>query len=218
MTRRFCTATSKRTHKRCGGTAIPGTTVCHWHGGRSPRGVAAPAFRHGRYVKDLPVALALRYQAARQDPELVSLEAEVALVDSRIGDLIARLREGLEHGPAWSAVKGAWAKVVEARAGGPAKAADLVKALSEVGTLIEQGVSEDTVWADLTHCLYLRKTLVDSESKHRKDLQQVVTLEQLQSLIAALTESVRRHVVNRGMLADIQADFSRLLALPEKTE
>jgi len=47
--------------------------------------VASPHFRHGRWSKDLPIQLAQRYEAARQDEELLSLRDEIALVDAQIG-------------------------------------------------------------------------------------------------------------------------------------
>lgn len=35
-----CSATSKRTHERCGQWAIAGGTVCKWHGGGAPQVIA----------------------------------------------------------------------------------------------------------------------------------------------------------------------------------
>ena len=42
---RRCTATSKQTGKRCGAWAIPGGTVCKWHGGNAPNAKKAAAQR-----------------------------------------------------------------------------------------------------------------------------------------------------------------------------
>ena len=36
-----CCAHSKRTHLRCGARAIPGGTVCQWHGGAAPQVIAS---------------------------------------------------------------------------------------------------------------------------------------------------------------------------------
>lgn len=36
-----CSAHSKRTSKQCGQWAIPGGTVCKWHGGAAPQVIAA---------------------------------------------------------------------------------------------------------------------------------------------------------------------------------
>lgn len=46
---RQCTATSKRSGKRCRKSSMTDRTVCLLHGGKTPRGVASPHFRHGRY-------------------------------------------------------------------------------------------------------------------------------------------------------------------------
>jgi hypothetical protein len=81
-----CTATSKRTGRRCGARAVTGRNVCYHHGGRTPRGTASPHFQHGRYSRDLPTRVAARYEEAKADTELVSLRQEIALVDVRIVD------------------------------------------------------------------------------------------------------------------------------------
>ena len=48
---RQCTAMSKRTGQRCRKPAMVDRTVCLLHGGKTPRGVASPHFRHGGYSK-----------------------------------------------------------------------------------------------------------------------------------------------------------------------
>lgn len=51
---RQCTATSKRTGQRYRKPAMIDRTVCRTHGGKTPRGVTSPHFRHGRYSILLP--------------------------------------------------------------------------------------------------------------------------------------------------------------------
>lgn len=48
---RQCTAMSKQSGKRCRKPAMTDRTVCQMHGGKTPRGVSFPHFRHGRYSK-----------------------------------------------------------------------------------------------------------------------------------------------------------------------
>lgn len=64
-------------------------TVCRAHGGATPRGTGSPHFTHGRWSKDLPTNLATRYEEARQDNERLSLNDEIALVDTRMSHLLA---------------------------------------------------------------------------------------------------------------------------------
>lgn len=87
--KRQCTAISKRSGARCKKAAMKGRTVCRAHGGATPRGIASPHLQHGRWSKDLPTQLARRYEAAVEDPDLLSLRDEIALVDTQISVLLA---------------------------------------------------------------------------------------------------------------------------------
>ena len=51
MTR--CTAHSKQTGAPCRQPVVPGRQVCAYHGGKSPRGLASPHWKHGRYSRAL---------------------------------------------------------------------------------------------------------------------------------------------------------------------
>lgn len=108
-TRTQCVGTSRRTGEQCGAFAIPGGTVCQWHGGRAPQVKAAAARR-------LAIAEA-REQAARWggrvdiDPaqallELVSAKAaEVAYWERRIDELneddltwgVTKIEDGIDR-------------------------------------------------------------------------------------------------------------------------
>src|SRR2546423_13437131 len=57
-----CTATSKRTGRRCGLARIPGTTVCAKHGGAAPQ-VRAAAARRGAEQKGRAGAMKLEGDA-----------------------------------------------------------------------------------------------------------------------------------------------------------
>ena len=62
------------------------------HGGRSPRGTEHPNWKGRGYSVDLPTRLYDRYQAGLNDPELSSCKNELALIDSRLGDLFTSRR------------------------------------------------------------------------------------------------------------------------------
>src|SRR5687768_13482403 len=89
-----CTARSKRTGQPCTQPICSGGTKCRLHGGRSRRGLAAPAWKGGRYSKALPPDLVDAYERARTDSELLALRDELALVDARLRSLLKRLAEG----------------------------------------------------------------------------------------------------------------------------
>jgi hypothetical protein len=49
-----CTATSKRTKKRCKAPAVRGWNVCRFHGahGGAPKGKANGSYKHGLHTKE----------------------------------------------------------------------------------------------------------------------------------------------------------------------
>ena len=86
-----CTAHSRRTGEPCRQPAMHGRAVCRLHGGKTPRGIASPHWRGRGYSKDMPTRLADRYRIAMEDPGLLSVRSEVALLDARLGELAATL-------------------------------------------------------------------------------------------------------------------------------
>src|SRR3954452_17185048 len=67
---------------------------CRMHGGKSLAGAASPAFKTGRHSTYLPVRLLAGYQEAERDPELLALRDEIALIDSRLADVLSRVDSG----------------------------------------------------------------------------------------------------------------------------
>jgi hypothetical protein len=89
MTR--CRAHSKQTGQPCRQPVTPGRLVCRYHGGHQPRGIASVHWRGRGYSKDLPTRLADRWRQAMEDPALLELTSEIALLDARIGEVLAVL-------------------------------------------------------------------------------------------------------------------------------
>src|SRR5918992_3542816 len=95
-----CRAKSKRSQVQCRKAAVVGREVCSMHGGKSLVGPAVNTYRSGRHSRYLPVRMAAKYQEAEHDPELLSLRDQIALVDARLADLLARVDTG-ESGSLW---------------------------------------------------------------------------------------------------------------------
>lgn len=92
---RQCTATSKRSGERCRKHAMRGRNVCMSHGGKTPRGAASPHFKSGRYSRSLPGHLIATYERALNDPRLLSLRDDIALIDVLIGETISQLDDDM---------------------------------------------------------------------------------------------------------------------------
>src|SRR5262249_51325510 len=88
--RRICGARGKRSGKPCQ-RAPMANGRCPIHGGKTPVGVAASRFKHGRYSKHLPQGLRNKYKAALSDPRLTSLKDELAIQVTRLNQLFEAL-------------------------------------------------------------------------------------------------------------------------------
>ena len=203
-----CTAASKRSKERCKRYASIGRSVCHIHGGKSLRGVASPTFKHGRHSKDLPTRLAARYEERINDPCLLELRSEIALVEARIADLLSRVDSG-ESGQSWKAAHRAFEKLMKALADHLTEKEQY--AVSALGDALSHGQEDYAAWHDLGVEIDRKRRLSEYESKRLVEARQMIPLEQALVMITALTHAVRKHVTDRETLVSINAEFSRLL-------
>src|SRR5437773_12470807 len=92
-----CTATSKRTGRRCGLARIPGTTVCAKHGGAAPQVRAAAARRVAEQkVRKLAMKLGVDAQDVSTDAMtlLSSMIHSGAIMIERLSGLVDRCEAG----------------------------------------------------------------------------------------------------------------------------
>lgn len=197
-----------RAGTRCKRAAMPNGR-CHLHGGKSLSGVAHPNFKTGRYSKYLPARLAGRYQEAAQDPNLLALREDIALLDSRIAEVVSRLTTG-ESGGAWKAVRAAYENMLLAKSTGDPQL--FAASLNNLGDTIQSGYGDEESWIEISILLQQRRKLVESERKRLVDMQQMITAEQAMILVSTLVDILRRHVTERPVLAAISADITQLLA------
>ena len=200
-----CTAKSKQSGERCKNWASVGMKVCHIHGGKTPRGMAAPAFKNGRYSKHLPTRLTERYEASLKDPELLELKNEIALIDSRLEDLLRRVDTG-ESGGLWLAVQNTWR---EHKTGTPAEKA---RAAVMLDRLIEEALQDYMAWSEIQIALEQRRKLVESERKRLVDMQQYITSQQAMTLVAAMIGIIKENVRDRDTLQNISTAVNGLVA------
>ena len=82
-----CTANAKGSQEQCKNYVVHGRSKCRLHGGATPRGVASPHFKHGRYSQDLPTKISVSMQKGQLPLDLLQSHDELALCDSRIQEL-----------------------------------------------------------------------------------------------------------------------------------
>lgn len=199
-----CEAKSKQSGERCKRSAVPGRSVCTIHGGKSLAGVAAPSIRHGRYSRHLPERLLERYTDAANDPELLSIREDVALLESRLAELLERVDAGGTT-DLWVELEDAWDSYQRKRG---SKDADTAR--HEVDRIIKLGGRDALAWSEIVAVIEQKRKLSESERKRLVDMQQLVTTNEAMLFVAAIVDAVRRHVSDRDTLAAISADIARL--------
>lgn len=90
-----CTAKSKQSGKRCKRLPSVDREVCAMHGGKSPKGFAAAAYKHGRhskYLNHLPSSKQERFEAnARDATGAPSLTEEINLTMLHLQEVVEML-------------------------------------------------------------------------------------------------------------------------------
>lgn len=190
----------------CQRRPVAGSKRCRLHGGRTPRGEALPQFKHGRYSKSLPSRLTARYQEAMNDPELLNLRAEVALVDTLLADRLAALDTG-GGSAVFKELVTTWKQLLRLQAAGRTKEAGVV--LTEIGQLIDAGHQHAGVLEDIARLIDQRRKLVDSEQRRLVAMQQMLTTEQAMTFVSVVMGAVKAHVSDRDALAAISAEIER---------
>lgn len=206
---RRCTAHSKRGARgRCKQWAMQNRNTCYFHGGPSPRGLAHPATRTGRISQSLPVRLQARFEAAARDPDLLDQTADLAVLDSRIADVLARVDTG-EAGALWRTARQQFDLLQIAISDQDAGAMRV--AIVELQRAIGRGVADYTAWAEVINLIEARRKLVESQQRLLTAKNQIITVNDAVTLATAMLAAVRAVVTDRQQLYQLQVEFDRLM-------
>jgi hypothetical protein len=215
--RRICGART-RSGRQCQQQPLMGRTRCRLHGGASPAGVASPHFRHGkrsRYIKNLPQELRAGYKAAREDEDLLSLADELALLTTRAGQLLDKLKE-VEQ-PVWGRAQVSLNALTAAVQDGDAEAVQV--SLERHRQVVQSGADAATTqartWAELRQVIQERTRTAAAEWKRMADLGMLVEVSKFQLFVQVILTAARECVTDKGMLKDF-VDRTLALLPPEK--
>lgn len=203
-----CQAKAKSTGEQCKRRAVNGKRVCTVHGGLTPGGLASPNLKTGRYSKYIPANLTDRYQEAVSDPDILSLNEDVALLRSLVFKHLADMAEG-DTNPAWKLAHLSLKKIKQAIATG--KEDLLLEGIAELDDIItpnyRAGISEGKV------ARYIDQLgrITDKERRLLIDRQQVITVERMMIMIMAIADVVKQNVDDKQQLRNIQVGIQGLL-------
>lgn len=206
-----CQAHSKRTGEPCRNAAVTGRRHCRMHGGKSPVGPALPQWKDGGRSKYLPKRLLDDYQASLDNPDKLLLDADIALIDSRLSDVLRRVDSG-ESGRIWTELREARRELEAARRipDKDLRSAAIASAVNVMCELIDRGSHDSAAWAEVTGLIERRRKLVESERKRLVEAQQLVHVEQAAALLGLMVDAVRRHVRDDATLRAITNEYARL--------
>lgn len=200
---RKCNAKSKRTGEKCKAIAVTGSEKCRTHGGRSPKGVGSPNFVDGRRSKYayLPEHLGARVGEFINDPKIVELRENIAVADARLTELYSQFSES-EPAEVWRELVRLYADWQDALNSDKPKEAKQAEARQkQFEALLKQGASEaskaESLWNKIHDTTEYRRKLVESESKRAKDARQMISAEELATLIQVVLAAIKENVPDR---------------------
>ena len=171
----------------------------------SPVGIASATFKHGLFSKAMPHGMAERFRQAATDPELLSLSRDVALIDTRLLEVLKSLDQS---GFNFDAVVKAKNALVSSQ-----QVQDINAMKAELGDLvrlIEASEGEMVRWLEIERLIEGRRKLIDSLQKHQVQSAQIVTLMQMQILFSGLAQLVRKAFV--GLMSQLQDEREKKAA------
>jgi hypothetical protein len=172
-------------------------------------GVDSPTFKHGRYSKHLPDQLATRYQEALNDANLICLDDEIALVDSRIGRQLDLLEKTGVNEAMFIRLKLLYSRFQTHTNSGQHRYA--IRAINELGALLDQGADATIAWGEINELIEQRRRLVETERKRLLDEDQMITIDRLMVLVGALVDIIRRNVASREERAAVSNEIRLLV-------
>lgn len=180
---------------------------CRDHGGETPVGLDRPATAlkaGGRYSKHIPTRLAAKYVESAQDPDLIALRDELALVDTRIADLLEQVSNS-EAGELWKRCRDAMREYDRA-----AVPEEKQEALSTLRFLIREGYQEYMAWIEIRETIEQRRKLADTERQRLKDLQATIDARSAMLLVQNIVRIIRENVDDKETTRRISREIGRL--------
>jgi hypothetical protein len=206
-----CQAWAPVSGRQCGSTPVRGRHYCRKHGGKTPVGLAAPSYKTGRYSKYLPEPLLAAYKASLNDPELLDISDDVALLQTRLFDLLGKGGKG-EGGHLWIEAKSAYNKLKQSIQ--DRDASKTILFMTELGEKLNKGASNHENWKEILHTIEQRERAVERQDKRLVDMNQTMTVDRALALIYQIGQIIRAHVQDRATLLLISNDIAYLIGQP----
>lgn len=189
---------------QCPLAAVDGFFVCHYHGGRTPTS------RKPRSILDVaPIDLVDKLETLLENPMYIDRKEDIMLIQARTWQLVESLRDDVGSEEAWGMVT----EAIVALNGG-----DDVSALALLKDAQQYHAKEKEVWREIRQNDNVLKDLTNTQVKTAKELQQMITAEQMGVLILSLQsllqDSVEKYIKDEDeqvrFLRHVSAEIAKL--------
>jgi len=170
----------KKPGRFCRKIPIRGKRRCRLHGGKSLGGIASSRYKHGRYSRYLPLDLRKQYEASKQDPQLLSHEPDLRLMDLRLQTLVKQL-DSTQSLEAFALAKEQWELFETALEQGNTEECEKIKL--KLRDLMRVGVPSGPMWIEIREVIEQRRKLLESETKRIEKASNSMSGEQILALI-----------------------------------
>lgn len=189
---------------RCKTPVRKSWTVCKYHGAGT---VASPAGRPpvtGVYSKHLPTRYLQDYEDSLNDPNLLSMRREMALLDVRLGELLKRL-ETSDAPQAWNKISVATAMMDKAIHDN--KFDELPTILRMLRDAVMAHREDSESWREIVALIDNRRKVADVERRRVEAAKKYLTLQEANTMMAYFVASVMKNVTNPAERSRISEDL-----------
>lgn len=184
---------------------------CYKHGGATPKGINSPNFKHGRHSKYLPKGLLTAYESASKDPDLLSVRAEIALMDVMLSGLLPKLGTA-DNGKSWQDLKKTMRDIRQAVAHNDPTL--LKDGLNQIDGIINANISYYETEREIKDTVESRRKLVETEQKIALQGERAIGVEQLMVLMSQVLHVIQSVVTEDKQRRAIAIGLQELISLP----
>jgi len=148
----------------------------------------------------------------RRDESLLSLMDENALLAIRIAEVVKGLEER-SGGQIFREVSQAWTDLKAATMGN----GDVKTCQAKLEALLTDGVGKEKSWLELRELLQERAALAKAEWTRLAQLNSFISVQQALTLVSAIVDAVKRHVMEPTVLTAVVAEIAVLVGRPAET-
>ena len=163
---------------------------CHYHGGPTPRGLASPSYKHGRWTKALNPKRSKAYAAARDDPALLDLRRTIGQLDTGVTEAMER-REKLDT-PNFR--KDAIALFEQAQSEMQTDLQAATVSMTALGKLLRRGVREDDANEEIARHVSRMSKHMETAWKIRLAAGHAINESDLRTIIYAIIGVAEREI------------------------